>query len=143
MLASPRARVLIADDHHAFAEKCRRMLEAEFEVVGIATNRSDLVKFVAKLKPDIAVIDLGRPEMSGFEAGEGVKAIRSATKIIYMTVVPDFGSVTEAFQRGAAGFVDKMRCPEDLRVAVRWAIRGDLWLSGSVLAEKTRAGNFV
>jgi DNA-binding NarL/FixJ family response regulator len=113
------------------------MLEPEFEVVGIAVSVLELVELVAELKPDIVVIDLVMPELNGFEAAERVNAIRGETKAIYMTMGADFWLAAEAFQRGASGFVDKTRFPEELRVAVRWAVRGELRLSASFLSEMT------
>jgi DNA-binding NarL/FixJ family response regulator len=129
----PRARVLIAEDDLAFAERCRSTLEPEFEVVGIAVDKWQLMEFAAELKPDVVVIDISMTEMNGFEAGERLKALRLATKTIYMTMAPEFGLAAEALRRGASGFVDKTGFPEELRVAIRWAIRGDLRLSPSIL----------
>jgi DNA-binding NarL/FixJ family response regulator len=140
--AKARTRVLIADDYLPFAERCRSMLEPEFEVVGIALDGFRLEERIVELKPDVVVIDVSMPEMNGFDAGERVGATRPGAKTIYMTVAGDFRSATEAFQRGASGFVDKARFPEELRIAVRRAVRGELQLSASLLTEVREMGSF-
>ena len=133
--AGQRTRVLIADNHHTFAERCRGILESEFEVVGIAWDGSEAVRLAVEFEPDVLVMDMAMPPgMNGFEAAERLKAIRPKTKVIFMTVAADFELVAEGLRRGAAGFVDKGRFPEELLVAVRWAVRGDVRLSASLLA---------
>ena len=79
---------------------------------------------VSELNPDVVVIDMGLAGMSGFGAGEDIKIAALGTKIIYMTVAPDFDLAAEAFRRGAMGLVDKTKFPEELLIAVRRAVRG-------------------
>jgi len=139
---SVRTRVLIADDYLPFAEQCKGMLEPEFEVVGIVLDGLRLAESISRLKPDIVVIDVSMPEINSFDAGELVRAARPGAKTVYMTVAADFLLAAEAFQRGASGLVDKARFPEELRVAVRRAVRGELLLSSSLLTEKREMGSF-
>ena len=73
------------------------------------------------------------PGMNGFEAGERLKAASPATKTIYMTMAADFAIMAEALRRGAYGFVDKTKFPDELLTAVRWAIRGDFRISAALL----------
>jgi DNA-binding NarL/FixJ family response regulator len=127
-----RARVLIADNHPRFAEMCRDILEGEFEVAGVVLDASKLAKSVAELQPDIVIIDMVMPPYVGFDVEAQVKAAMPAAKIIYMTVAADFDTAAEAFRRGAYAYVTKLSFPEDLRIAVRRAIRGELYLSPSV-----------
>ena len=130
-----RVRVFIAEDHPAFAERCKNILEPEFDVVGIELEGFRVAEGVSELKPDVVVMDMGLAGMSGFGAGEEIKAAALGTKIIYMTVAPDFDLAAEAFRRGATGLVDKTKFPEELLIAVRRAVRGDLYFSAPLLRE--------
>ena len=136
--ATRRIRILIADDHLPFAERCRGILEPECEVVGVLADGYKLAQSVAALKPDVVVIDMSMPELNGFDAGEQVKATKPDAKTIYMTLASGLDEAQEAFQRGASAFVIKRGFPEELRIAVRRAMRGELHLSFSLL-EKGQA----
>ena len=127
-----RTRILIADNHTTFAETCRTTLEPEFEVVGVVLDGSKLAQSVAKLKPDIVIIDMLMPPLTGFELAARVKAARTKAKIIHMTVAADFDSAAASFRCGASAYVTKMSFPTDLCVAVRRVIRGELYLSPTI-----------
>lgn len=125
-----RARVLIVDNHLAFAEKCRGILvESQIEVIGVLLDGSGLAQAVADLKPDIVIIDIGMEPWNGFDLGEQVRTIRPEAKTIYMTAASVFDDAAVAFRLGGAAYVSKLCFPEELLMAVRCAIRGDLYLS--------------
>ena len=71
------ARILIADDHRLLAEACKKMLEPEFEVVGIDTDGRALVRTAFELKPDVAIIDVSLPNLNGLELPSKSNAVRS------------------------------------------------------------------
>jgi DNA-binding NarL/FixJ family response regulator len=135
-----RARVLIADDYVPFAEKCRGVLEPEFEVVGVVSDASRLTRIVTELKPDVVLIDISMPRSNGFEVGDQVKATRPEAKTIYMTFASGFDLAAEAFRRGAAAFVIKVGFPGELLAAVRRVIRGEMYLSRPFLVEAAAIG---
>ena len=68
-----RPRILIADDHTLIAELCKRLLEAEFEVVGTVGDGRALVRTGAVLKPDVIVVDVTMPVLNGIDAACQVK----------------------------------------------------------------------
>ena len=123
------ARLLIVDNHLRFAERCKDILEPQFKVVNMVLDGSMLAQAVTKSKPDVVIIDMVMPPWSGFELGEQVKAIRPEAKTIYMTAGYDFDDAAVAFRQGASAYVSKLEFPEELLLAVRRAIRGDLHLS--------------
>jgi len=73
-----RPRVLIADDHSLIAELCKRLLETDFDVVGVVANGRALLRAVSELKPDVIVLDSAMPILNGLDAGRQAKAILPA-----------------------------------------------------------------
>jgi DNA-binding NarL/FixJ family response regulator len=124
-----RARIVIADDHVLFAEACKRLLEPEFEVVGIFPDGRTLVKAVLELRPDAVLLDISMPELNGLDAGEQIKQKNRGIKLIYMTqaIGPDVAA--EAFRRGASGYLVKHCTADELGIAVRRVLRGESYLS--------------
>ncbi len=124
-----RSRVLIADDHHLVAELCKRLLETEFNVVGIVGDGRSLVRTAADLKPDVVVIDIAMPILNGLDAGRQLKEMMPALKLIYLTMNPDVDVAAEAFRRGASGYLLKTCAAADIVLAVRDVLRGKSYLS--------------
>jgi DNA-binding NarL/FixJ family response regulator len=124
-----RARILIADDHTLIAEACKRLLEPEFEVVGIVADGQSAVQAATRLRPDVIVLDISMPMLDGLDAGEQIKQENRAIKLVYLTMklAPDVAA--EAFRRGASGYVLKHCNAEELTIAVRSVLRGESYLS--------------
>lgn len=124
-----RTRVLIADDHVLVAEACGRLLEPEFEVIGIVNNGRTLLKTAAELKPDIVILDIGMPELNGLDAGDHLKRMLPSLKLVYLTVntAPDVAA--EAFRRGASAYIVKQCAASELLTGVRRVLKGESYLS--------------
>ncbi|MGA6988163.1 MAG: response regulator transcription factor [Terriglobales bacterium] len=124
-----RARILIADDHNLVAELCKRLLEAEFDVIGTVSDGRALVRAACELKPDVVVVDVAMPILNGLDAGRQVKEMLPAVKLIYLTMNPDVEIAAEAFRRGARGYLLKTCAAAELVVAVREVLRGKSYMS--------------
>jgi DNA-binding NarL/FixJ family response regulator len=124
-----RPRILIADDHTLVAELCKRLLESEFDVVGIVANGRALVRVAAELKPDVVLVDVAMPLLNGLDAGQQVKQALPAVKLIYLTMNPDPEIAAEAFRRGGSGYLLKTCASTDMVVAVRDVLRGKTYMS--------------
>jgi DNA-binding NarL/FixJ family response regulator len=105
-----RPRVLIADDHSLLAERCKRVLESEFDVLGIVKDGRELVAAAASQRPDLIVLDISMPFLNGLEAGAQIKRNLPAVKLLFLTVNQDVHMADEAFRRGATGYLLKS-CP--------------------------------
>jgi CheY-like chemotaxis protein len=68
-----RSRILIADDHTFVADLCKRLLEAEFDVVGTVADGDSMVRMALELRPDVIVADIAMPVLNGLDAAEHVK----------------------------------------------------------------------
>ena len=124
-----RARILIADDHKEMREKVVRELEAEFEVVGSVTNGQALLAAVPRMQPDVCVLDISMPIMSGIRAASQLRAGGASSKIVFLTVhkEPDF--LEAALDTGALGYVLKSRMGADLVPAIHSALSGRPFVS--------------
>ena len=129
MSPSRRPRVLIADDHTFVAEACAKILEPEFEVVGIVADGQALLEKAPDLKPDIIVLDVGMPLLNGLEAGKRIKSVVRPVKIVYLTMNNDLGIAAEAFRLGASGYLLKTSASSELATAIREVLKGKLYVS--------------
>jgi DNA-binding NarL/FixJ family response regulator len=127
-----RSRILIADDHNLVAELCKQLLETEFEVVGIVSDGRALVRAAGELKPDVIVVDVAMPVLNGLDAGQQVKGMLPAVKLVYLTMNPDIEVAAEAFRRGASGYLLKTCAAAEMVLAVREVLRGKSYMSSTL-----------
>src|ERR1700739_2085932 len=130
-----RARLVIADDHTLLAEACKSFLEPEFDVVGIADNGRALVQLASELKPDVVILDIAMPQLNGLDAGDQIKHLLPATKLVFLTMNMSPEVAAEAFRRGAHGYVVKSSAAEELVRAIRRALKLQSYLSPSITKE--------
>jgi DNA-binding NarL/FixJ family response regulator len=131
-----RTRILIADDHNLVAELCRKLLEPDFDVVGVVSDGRALVRAAAELKPDLIVVDVAMPILNGLDAGRQIKEMLPSIKLIFLTMNPDVDVAAEAFSRGASGYLLKTCAASEMVLAVREVLRGKTYLS-KVLSKDT------
>lgn len=124
-----RPKVLIADDHTLVAEACKRLLEPEFEVVGIVADGRSLMQRVTELRPDVVLLDIAMPQLNGLDAGEQIKQKHPAIKLVYVTMNSRPDVAAEAFRRGASGYVLKHCSADELTIAVRRVLRHESYMS--------------
>jgi DNA-binding NarL/FixJ family response regulator len=128
----PRPRVVLADDHTLVAEACKKLLEREFDVVGIVADGRALLRANAVLKPDVIVSDIAMQSLNGLDAGEQIKLATPNVKIVYLTMIPDPELAAEAFHRGASAYLLKTSAVFELVRAVREALDGRVYISPQV-----------
>jgi len=124
-----RSRILIADDHNLVAELCKRLLQSEFDVVGIVGDGRALVRAAERLRPDVVVIDIAMPILNGLDAGRQLKEILPDVKLVFLTMNTDADVAAEAFARGASGYLLKTCAASEMVLAVRQVLRGKPYLS--------------
>jgi DNA-binding NarL/FixJ family response regulator len=135
-MQSSRPRILIADDHTLVAELCRKLLEAEFQVVGTVNNGRAMVRAAAELRPDIIVVDVAMPILNGLDAGQQVKELLPAVKLIFLTMNNDIELAAEAFRRGASGYLLKTCAASEMVNAVHDVRSGKSYMSKSLRKEE-------
>jgi DNA-binding NarL/FixJ family response regulator len=118
-------RVVIADDHGLVRRGTREILEQDgsVEVIGEAGNGVEAVDLVAELQPDVALLDIGMPEMNGVDATRVIKTRWPAVAVVVLTIHDDDEYVLQAIQAGASGYLLKDVADDDLIQAVH-TVRG-------------------
>jgi len=113
-------RVLIADDHRLMREGTAALLAADprIEVVGLASGGREAVELAVRLEPDVALLDVGMPDVGGVEACAAIHARVPGVRVLMLTVSEDALDVRAALRVGAAGYLLKDMPPDELVEAV-------------------------
>ena len=130
-----RMRVLIADDHQILAEGVRRMLEQEFEVVGVVCNGQELVDTAKAHRPDVIVADVTMPLLNGIEAAIHLRDAGVMSKIVFLTMHRDVAYARRAIEAGASGYVLKHSVSSELIAAIHDALEGRTYISPLIAGE--------
>ena len=130
-------RILVADDHAIFRDGLRRLLEGsdDVSIVGEASNGNECIKMLAKLKPDILLLDLRMPEKDGLGVLEEINFDSMTTRVIVLTAAEDDRDVVRAMRLGARGVVLKQSASDLLLKSIRKVADGEIWLDNRMTAE--------
>lgn len=135
-----RTRVLLADDHQMVLEAFKRMIEAEFEVVGTASNGRAVIDAAVQLEPDVIVLDISMPMLNGLDAGRRLKQLLPTVKLVYVTMDQDAELAAHALRLGASGYLLKSSGASELPKAIREAALGRTYVTP--LMKKGMSGSF-
>jgi DNA-binding NarL/FixJ family response regulator len=126
--------ILLADDHPIVRRGLRGLLEGEkdWAVVGEASNGSEAVEQVGRLKPAVLVVDLMMPGIDGLEVIRRVRQLSPQTCVVILSMHANEACVLEALRAGASGYVLKDSTAEELAEAVRQVLAGRRFLSASL-----------
>jgi DNA-binding NarL/FixJ family response regulator len=116
--------VLLADDHPIMAEGLRRVLEPEFEIVGMVGDGQALVAAARRLRPDVIVADVSMPVLSGIQAARLIRDVDPHVVIVFLSMHPDATYASEARRVGAAAYILKTSPGTEIVAAVRTAVDG-------------------
>jgi two-component system response regulator NreC len=138
-----KTRILICDDHTLFVEGLKALLrnEPSLEIAGEARDGRQAVEMVKQLKPDVLLMDISMPDMTGFDATHRVLEFDASVKILILTMHNDEDLVVRCLEAGAAGYIIKDAPASQLLYAIETVHKGDRYLSPVVL--KTVIGGFV
>lgn len=124
-------RILLVDDHPIVRQGLRTLLQAEagFAVVGEASNGLEALRLIERYKPDVLVVDLMMPGVTGLEVVHQTTQLSPQTRVIVLSMHSDEAYVLEALKSGAMGYVLKEANPTDLIQGVHEVIAGRRYLS--------------
>ena len=123
-------RIVIADDHPIFRDGLRRLLEAESDlsVVGQAVDADEAIQLAQSVRPDILLLDVAMPKMSGIEALQVLAHLPAAPGVILLTAAIDRADIVKALHLGARGVVLKESATSLLLKAIRVVMEGGYWV---------------
>ena len=137
---SDQFRVVIADDHPVLREGLRRLLEDDgaFAVVGEASDGAEAVRLGRELRPDVLLLDLAMPRVSGLEVLRALSVEEGGPRVLLLTVAIEDAQIVEALQLGARGVVLKEAATELLFKAIRTVIAGQYWVGRDTVTDIVR-----
>lgn len=127
--------VVIADDHPIFLLGLKSVLEKmkdEFDLIGVAENGNQAWDLIKNKKPDIALLDIEMPDMSGLDICEKVRSENLFTKVIALTVHKDEDIFNQALEAGVHGYILKENSINDLSEGIKTVLSGNFFFSASV-----------
>jgi DNA-binding NarL/FixJ family response regulator len=131
-MSERRIQILLADDHPMMLEGLRRLLELDFEVVGVAREGHELLEAARTLQPDIVITDISMAGMDGLEATRRLQATLPRVRVLILSYHSDPSFARAAFEAGASAYLTKTSAPEELELAVRAVVDGRLFVSSAV-----------
>lgn len=132
-----KIRILIVEDHEVVIKGIKTLLEPydELEIVGYALDSEEAMRKVEELRPDIVIMDINLPEVSGIEVTEKITSQYPLCKVIYYTSHVDEELITNGFEAGAFGYVPKNFKPQELIEAIHMVNDGQKFMKG-IVSEK-------
>lgn len=128
-----RTTVLLADDHAIVRQGLRALLEREgFDVVGEAEDGDEAIQMAQKLRPDVTILDLSMPLLSGADAARKIRTLCPRTKTIILTVHAEDHFVLHALRAKVSGYVLKTKGAADLIHAIHEVCKGMVYLSPDI-----------
>jgi DNA-binding NarL/FixJ family response regulator len=135
-MADDRVRVVVIDDHDLFRGGLVQLLEERgIEVLGQAGLAADGIRQVCDLNPEVALMDLTMPGMSGIEATQRLAATAPLVRVLVLTVAADEQSVTDALLAGACGYLVKDAPIDHIVEGIRSAARGESSISPRIASQ--------
>ncbi len=127
-------RLLLVDDHAVVRSGLKMLLENErdVEIIGEAASASEAIEATLRLKPNVILMDIGLPDLSGIDATREIKKRIADVAIVALTIHEDEEYFFKMLEAGASGYVPKRAAPEELLTAIRAAATGQVYLYPSL-----------
>ncbi len=127
-------RLLLVDDHAVVRSGLKMLLSAEsdVEVVGDASTAREAIEAAVAVSPDVILMDIGLPDLSGIEATREIKKRLPKTAVVALTIHEDQEYFFKMLEAGASAYVPKRAAPEELLTAIRAAAAGEVYLYPSL-----------
>lgn len=136
-------RILVVDDHTLVRDSLCRLFEAEddLEVVGRTGSGHEAVSLVRRLQPDIVVLDYTLPDLDGLETTRQIISLKTAARVLILTMHANEEYATRLIQAGASGFIVKAASTDELLEAIRKVAQRGVYVTPSIMERMvTRIG---
>jgi two-component system response regulator NreC len=126
--------LILVDDHEVVRSGLRMLLasDSEMEILAEAGSAAEALDAVKEHKPEVVLMDIGLPDMSGIEATRAIKELEPDTAVVALTIHEDEEYFFRMLEAGASGYVPKRAAPEELITAIRVAAEGEVYLYPSL-----------
>jgi DNA-binding NarL/FixJ family response regulator len=129
MTATDQIRVLLVDDNPDILDRAAAILSPACKIIGAVSDGKAALESIRALKPDVVVLDISMPGMSGLEVADRLRRAGSPVQIVFLTIHDDEELVLAAQAAGGIGYVAKTSLPSDLVIAVNEASAGRRYVS--------------
>jgi DNA-binding NarL/FixJ family response regulator len=135
-VAGHQARIFLVEDHPVFRDGLAKLLDGEGDltVCGEAGDARQALKSIIKLKPDLAVVDLGLPGKSGLELIKEIRARKLAIKLLVVSMFDEALYAQRVLRAGGDGYIMKQEDPQEIILAIRDVLAGHIYVSEDVFA---------
>jgi DNA-binding NarL/FixJ family response regulator len=127
-----RPGVLIADDHLMMAQAVAHFLRDECDVLGAVSSANELLSMASQRCPDLVLMDVCMPNLTGMEATRRLRRIAPGCKVILVSMYAQPEFVREAFASGASGYLLKSSAAKELQEAIREVMAGNVYVSSCI-----------
>jgi two-component system response regulator NreC len=129
-----KIHLLLVDDHVVVRMGLRMLFESEpdIEILGEAASAFEAIEAASRLHPDVILMDIGLPDLSGIDATRAIKKAIPNICVVALTIHEDQEYFFKMLEAGASGYVPKRAAPEELLTAIRTAARGEVYLYPSL-----------
>ena len=126
-----KKKVVIVDDHPLFRERLAQLIngEPDLEVIGAAENTRDAIELIRNTSPDLATVDITLKGSSGLELIKTIKPRSSGLRVLVLSMHDESLYAERAFRAGASGYVTKHQAADEVLVAIRRVVAGEVYLS--------------
>ena len=128
----PRPRILLADDHALLLDGFRTLLASKYEVAGTVEDGKALVEAAIRLSPDLIILDITMPLLSGVDAARQIRKRLPKVKLLFVTMHTSPTYVRAAMEAGADGYAVKSSARSEILAAVETVLAGSRYLTPSV-----------
>ena len=132
-----KIKIVLADDHSILREGLKNVLSSEdgFEVIGEAANGDEAVKICLSLKPDVAILDINMPQLTGLEAAKLIKKKSPEINILILSMYDNENFISEAINLGINGYILKMSDMDELIKAIKAVADGNAYFPTSLASK--------
>lgn len=133
-----KSRIFLVDDHPVFRNGLAKLLkdEDDFTVCGEAGDATLALRCIAKLKPDLAIVDLWLPGMSGWELIKSIRVLRLATKLLVVSMFDEALYADKVMRAGGDGYIMKQASSQEILSAIREVLAGHIYVSDEGVAKR-------
>ena len=134
MTNDKKIRIIIADDHPIFRSGLKQIIEEDksIEIIGTADNGEKAIQIIEELKPDIALLDIDMPKMTGLQVLKRLRELKSNCKVIFLTVFSSEDIFDESMELGVSGFVLKDCAVDDIIECINKVADDNYYISPSI-----------